>query len=387
MVRVSSSIEISTSLRSRPGISALISIALSVSEMAMFGIIFALGPTPCANSLNSRSISRWRPNNPKSGRVNAPPSRNGTSDVSLMGTSLLSWLIAECCVVSAETALLRTDHDAVFDLGDAGRRPGDALGFLALDPGANGAFQRHHAAVRFDGDPIGIHLGISLECVLDLALELRGFHLRLHRNDVVDTRDALHFSHRDFSSGFLILPLRRAFQSDPAVPDDDLDPVVRDRQFRLQGCDSIFGNVRIGPLIDRRQPDLDVIRDSVNSGDALRSEFGFNPVGVAMSETRQRDDAIFDRDGDVLGINKMGFPLEFIADIAFYFTVGFHDWLLVWIKGQIWWLGGIRYRSRPILPEVTRAAMTTINFRSRFVGRGERGQFQSGLLAPTEAAA
>src|ERR1700726_4344610 len=127
----------------------------------------------------------------------------------------LDWF-AECCVVSAETALLRTDHDAVFDLGDAGRRPCDAFGFLALHPGANGAFQRHHAAVRFDGDPIAIHLGISLECLLDLALELRGFHLRLHRNDVGDTLDALHFSHRGFSGGSLILPLRRAFQGYPA---------------------------------------------------------------------------------------------------------------------------------------------------------------------------
>ena len=26
--------------------------------------------------------------------------------------------------------------------------------------------------------------------------------------------------------------------------------------------------------------------------------------------------------------------------------------------------------------------MTTINFRSRFVGRGERGRLQSGLMAP-----
>src|SRR3984957_916491 len=240
---------------------------------------------------------------------------------------------AECCVVSAETALLRTDYDAFFYFGYSWRRPGDALGFLAFHPGANGAFQCHLAAVRFDGDPIGIHLGVSLERFLDLALELGGLHLRLYRNDVGDTLDALHLPHRGFSSGFLILPLRRAFQNDPAVSDDDLDPVVRDRQFRLQGCDSIFGNVRIGTLIDRRQPDLDVIRDSVNSGDPLRSEFGFNPVGVAMSETRQRGDAIFDRDGDVLGINKMGFPLEFIADIAFYFTVGLHGGLLVWIIG------------------------------------------------------
>jgi hypothetical protein len=115
----------------------------------------------------------------------------------------------------------------------------------------------------------------------------------------------------------------------------------------------------------------------VNSGHAFRGEFGFKPVGVTVGETRQRDDAIFDRDGDVLGINKMGIPFQLFANIALYFTVGLHDWLLVWIKGQIWWLGGIRYRSQPILSGVTRAAMTTINFRCRFVGRGER-RFQSG---------
>jgi len=77
--------------------------------------------------------------------------------------------------------------------------------------------------------------------------------------------------------------------------------------------------------VEGHTPRLDFPPALDADGDRLRSEFGFNPVGVAMSETRQRDDAIFDRDGDVLGINKMGFPLEFIADIAFYFTVGLHD--------------------------------------------------------------
>src|ERR1700733_12089291 len=102
---------------------------------------------------------------------------------------------AQCCVVSAETAPLRTDHDAVFDLGDAGRRPGDAFGFLAFHPGANGALQRHLAAARFDLDPIGIQLGVSLERFLDLALELGGLHPRLYRDDVGDTLDTLHLPH------------------------------------------------------------------------------------------------------------------------------------------------------------------------------------------------
>src|ERR1700694_5511378 len=72
---------------------------------------------------------------------------------------------------------LGTDHDPVFDLGDAGRRPGDALRFFALDPGANGTLQYHLAAMGFDGDPVGVHFGAALECFLDLAFNLRGLHL------------------------------------------------------------------------------------------------------------------------------------------------------------------------------------------------------------------
>jgi hypothetical protein len=67
---------------------------------------------------------------------------------------------------------LGTNHNPIFDFGDAGRRPGDALRFLPLNPGANGAFQCHLTSVRFDGDSIGVHLGISLECFHDLALKL-----------------------------------------------------------------------------------------------------------------------------------------------------------------------------------------------------------------------
>src|SRR5437879_1164115 len=106
---------------------------------------------------------------------------------------------AECCAVSDKAPLLRTDHDAVFDLGDAGRRPCDALSFLALDPGADGAFQYHLAALRFDGDPIGVHLGISLERFHDLALKLRALQLRFQRDRVCHSLHALHLPHGDFS--------------------------------------------------------------------------------------------------------------------------------------------------------------------------------------------
>src|SRR6267143_5300921 len=244
-----------------------------------------------------------------------------------------------------QTAALGTDHDPVFDLGDAWRRPGDALRFLALDPGANGTFQYHLATVRFDRDPIGVDLGISLECVHDLAFKICGFHLGLHRDHVGDPLHPFHPPHSGVSGVFLILPLHRTFEGNPAILDDDLDPVVRDRQFSLQGRNRISRNIRIGTLIDRWQPDFDIIRDCVYSGDPLRGGFGFKPVGVTGGEARQRDNAILDGDGNVIRI-EIGIPFQLVPDVAFYFTVGFHVWLLVCTKAD--------WRARLITPPIAR---------------------------------
>src|ERR1700731_4098166 len=131
-----------------------------------------------------------------------------------------------------------------------------------------------------------------------------------------------------------LLPLHRAPQSDPAVLDDELDPVIRNRQFRLQGRNRVSRNTRIGTLIDRRQPDLDIIRDRVDSRDPLRRGLGFKSVGVTMGKACQRNNAVFDRDRNIVGV-KIGIPFQLVPDIAFDFTVGFHDWLLVCSKGII----------------------------------------------------
>src|SRR3982075_636714 len=202
------------------------------------------------------------------------------------------YLLGLCCAVSDETAGLGTDYNPIFHLGDAGRRPGDALGFLALAPGANRAFQYHLAAVHLDADPVSVDLGISLEGLHDLALKLGRFDLGLHRDQVGDTLDALHLAHSVFSGGLLVLPLHRPFERYPAVLHDDLDLVVGNRQFRLQGGNGIARNIRIWTLIDGRQPHLEVVRNRKNPGDALRGGLGFKPVRVTGNKTGQRNDAI-----------------------------------------------------------------------------------------------
>ena len=53
---------------------------------------------------------------------------------------------------------------------------------------------------------------------------------------------------------------------------------------------------------------------------------GLKAIGVAACEARQRNDAIFDRDGDILGV-QVGTKLQFFTNIAFYLAIGFHDLL------------------------------------------------------------
>ena len=53
---------------------------------------------------------------------------------------------------------------------------------------------------------------------------------------------------------------------------------------------------------DLRLPDLDIIGDRVNAGDALDGKLGFPSVGVAVGEAHQRDDAVLDGRGDVFDI-------------------------------------------------------------------------------------
>src|SRR3979490_2246428 len=106
----------------------------------------------------------------------------------------------------------------------------------------------------------------------------------------------------------------------------------------------------------------------MNSSDPLRGGLGFKPVGVTVGEARQRNDTIFDRDSNVIGI-KIGIPFQLVPDIAFNFTVGFHDWLLVCTKGFVGSAEDVTDRDN--LWRGAGPAMTIINLRSKFYHRRE----------------
>ena len=161
---MSSSSEISTSLRSSPGNSAVISISLSVSVTSMLGMRLAVavhaGSAEAAREIVEQTIdlTMQRAKDAGFGVASTFERDRGMEPVlsgswlSSIGGCLLSSDKSRCAPGLALRGRLRAHDDAVFDLGDARRRPGHPLGLFALDPRAHRAFEDHFAAVGFDDE-------------------------------------------------------------------------------------------------------------------------------------------------------------------------------------------------------------------------------------------
>src|SRR5580704_1861550 len=128
------------------------------------------------------------------------------------------------------------------------------------------------------------------------------------------------------------------------------------------GLDHVYSlpcNFRIWPLIDARQPHLDVICHPDDTGHTLDGGFGLVFVGETVDEPRERHDAFFCRNPNI-GRIEVRIPLELFPDVAFNFTVRFH--------------GGLRLRDRVqrdfsgLRPMPSLGAMTAVNI-SIFCGQ------------------
>jgi hypothetical protein len=78
-------------------------------------------------------------------------------------------------------------------------------------------------------DAVGIDFGVALEGLLDLLLDLGGRGAQLDLDQIADALDALDPAHCGLGRAALVLPLHLAFESHPAVLDDDLDVLRGDR--------------------------------------------------------------------------------------------------------------------------------------------------------------
>src|SRR5258706_9528474 len=80
--------------------------------------------------------------------------------------------------------LHRRYRDVVLHPDHAGRHPCGARRLLALGPGPYCALERDFRSVGFDNDVIRIDLGVALEGLLDLLLDLGRRHVRLDPDEV-----------------------------------------------------------------------------------------------------------------------------------------------------------------------------------------------------------
>src|SRR2546423_9515759 len=112
----------------------------------------------------------------------------------------------------ARIAIALGAHDnPILHFSDARRSPGSSLGLFAFDPRPNRPLEDDLAAARFDGDAVGIDLGIAPECFLDPPLDFGGLGARLELDQIADAFDAFDSTHRSLGRTALLLPLDLAF--------------------------------------------------------------------------------------------------------------------------------------------------------------------------------
>src|SRR6266850_1259336 len=86
--------------------------------------------------------------------------------------------------------------DVVFNLRDAGRGPGGALGFVFFRPRTHAAIELDCAAFRFHRHATGVNFSAAFESLFDLALDLCWRNLRFHRDVIRDADHSSQFLHR-----------------------------------------------------------------------------------------------------------------------------------------------------------------------------------------------
>ena len=87
-----------------------------------------------------------------------------------------------------------SDAELVHDILDAGDRPGGFFDDVALVPGIDLAFEANARIGDGDADALCLDLGIALQGLLDLVLDVGGLNFLLDRDQIGNAGDAGDFS-------------------------------------------------------------------------------------------------------------------------------------------------------------------------------------------------
>ena len=124
-----------------------------------------------------------------------------------------------------------------------------------------------------------------------------------------------------FGLALLELPVRLAAQRDPAVGDGDPDAVRGHQRAPLQRPPRGGGDVGVGAVGRRRQPDLDVVGDCADAAHPLGRAFGRPSLDVAVRPAGQRHDAVLHGHADLVRLYA-GVPSQLLEDIPVNLLVG-----------------------------------------------------------------
>ena len=177
--------------------------------------------------------------------------------------------------------------DLVHHLGDAGSGPGHSLGLFAFDPGTDGSFEDHLAAIRFNHDAVGIHLGVAFECILILFLISAGCARGLRRIRLLTPLTPL--IRRTAFSAVCFWYCHSTWPSSVTQPFLTTTLMCSEETgswllIAATASRAISGS---GRSIDARHPNLEVVRQASDACHALRSRLGLVLVGVALDKSRQ----------------------------------------------------------------------------------------------------
>jgi hypothetical protein len=211
----------------------------------------------------------------------------------------------------------------ILDAQDARCAPCRPFRLLAFDPGSDPATQDHIATRGFDLDIVGVDLRRSLERLFDPLLDIARRGARLDPDQVGDAFHRLDVPYRLLGTLALELPFDVTFEGEPSVPDGDLDLFGAERKVALQRRDGVARDLGIGPLVQARKLDLDVVRDGAHPPDRFRVLFGLELLAVASHRSGKRHDAVLDRNDDVAGVD-VRIPSQFGFHILLDLLVGSH---------------------------------------------------------------
>ena len=167
----------------------------------------------------------------------------------------------------------------------------------------------------------------TIERRFDLGLDAARLDARADADLVDHTLDAVQVADTGFRSVSDERPLDVAGERDPAVLDHELDRILRNRNIPVDGIRGRLGDLRVIALVRPGQDHVDVHRDALDAGDALRCAFGRPLLRVAVHVARQGSHPLRYLDANAAGVHRR-LPIELVQDVFLKLTISFHGLFL-----------------------------------------------------------